>query len=120
MFRRRLSESILSRYLSSPLPPAIVQLVRWVADDHVKLHFASKQLSNPSCDLVAVDKRIGVGLKPFTTIKGLLARTAVSALAIHPRVLGALKPDVAILAGEAFSNRVLAIGAFRAIQTPSR
>ena len=70
-------------------------LVRRVADDHVKLHIASKQLGNPSLDVVGVNERISMGFKPFAAIESLLARAAVLAPAIHPRVLHPLEPDVA-------------------------
>ena len=45
------------------------QLVRRVADDHVELHIASKQLGDPSLDVVGVDERIGVGFEAFATVE---------------------------------------------------
>ena len=72
---------------SSP-SAAIVELVRRVANDHVELHVVSKQLGDPSLDVVGVDERVGVGFKTFAAVEGLLAGSAVLALAIGDFVIG--------------------------------
>jgi hypothetical protein len=87
-------------------------LVRRVANDHVELHIASKQLGHPSLDVVGVDERIGVGFKPFAAVKGALAGAAVLALAINPRVLHALEPDVARVAGKDLAMECLPLACF--------
>ena len=67
-----------------------------------------------------MDERVGVGFELFATVKRLLACAAVLALAVNPRVLGALEPDVAIVAGERLGDGVLALGVLRAIHAPAR
>ena len=49
--------------------PKKSHLVRRVADDHVELHIASKQLGHPSLDVVGVDERVGVGFKPLAPVQ---------------------------------------------------
>ncbi len=77
-----------------------VELIRWIANDHVKLHIASKQLGHPSLDIVGMDQRIGVRFKPLAPVKGGLAGAAIRAPAVVPRVFHPLEPDVAVVAGE--------------------
>ena len=98
---------------------ATSHLVGGITYNHVELHFASKQLGHPSRDVIGVNERIGVGLKPLATVKGLLAGAAILALAINPRVLDALEPDVAVVALEGLGNGVLALGVLCAIHTPA-
>jgi len=79
---------------------ALAKLIWRVTDNHVELHIAPKQLGHPSLDVIGVYERIGVGLKCFTTVVIALIGTAVPTLAINPRVLGTLEPDVAVVDGE--------------------
>src|SRR5207248_1735557 len=90
-------------------------LIRGVADNHVKLHLASKQLGYSSLDVVGMDERIGVGFKPFTTVERLLTYPAKLAFAIDPCVFDPLKPNVTRVAGEASTNRVRTLGVLGAI-----
>ena len=95
-------------------------MIRRVANDHVELHIASKQLGKPSLDVVGVNERIGVGFEVFATIERLLAGAAISAVFTFPGVLGAFEPDVPIIAGERLGDGVLAFGVLRAIHAPPR
>jgi len=88
----------------------IAQLIRRIANDHVELHIASKKLAYASLDVVGVNERIGVGLQTLATVKGLLACAAVLAIATNPHVLGALEPDIAVVAAEGLGDGVLAFG----------
>src|SRR5262245_14346645 len=89
--------------------------IRRIADDHVELHIASKDLGEPSFDVVGVDKRIGMGLEPLFAIKDYSGRTAVLALLVRPYVFHPLEPDVAIFAAKALSNGMLAVCVLRAV-----
>ena len=74
---------------------AIVELVRWIANDDVKLHVASKQLADLSLDVFPMNECVRMCLQAGAPIQSCLTRAAVTALAVLPCVLNALKPNVA-------------------------
>ena len=95
--------------------PAIAQLVRWVANDHVELHVLSKQLGHASCDVVGVDEGIGVAFQIRAPVERGLTCAAERAFAVVPAVLAALKPDMSRFGAKCLGNRMLPIGVFAAI-----
>ena len=68
---------------------------------------ASSKYEKASLDVVGVNECIGVSFKSFSSVECLLARPAVPALAIHPLVLHALEPYVAVIAAEVIGDGVL-------------
>src|SRR5437773_7341989 len=98
----------------------IAELVGRVADDYVELHLASKQLGDPSVDVVGVDECIGMGFKIAPTIKCALAGTAERAAPVLQRVFDALKPDVSVLVRECGCDGVRSICQFRAVDSSTR
>jgi len=67
-----------------------------------------------------MNERIGVGFKSVPTVERLLARSAKLAPASHPCVLHPLEPDITRITGEAFDNRVQAVGVLRAVDAAPR
>ena len=114
-----LHEQIVDRRVVRPTASAS-HLIRRVPDNHVEQHIASKQLGDPSLDVVRVDECVRMGLKPFTTVQRLFARAAVLAPAVHPRVLKSLEPDIPIITRKRLRNRVTALRVLRAIHTAAR
>ena len=100
--------------------PAIVQLIRWISNDDVELHIASKYLGEPSLDVVGVNECVGMGFKTFGPVENGFCSAAKLALVAIPRVFDALEPDVPIVAGEGFGDGVLAGGVLRAIDAAPR
>ena len=82
----------------------------WIADDYVKLHVFSKQLGDPSLDVVGMDECVGMCFLPLAAIHHLLACTAVRAFAVYPGVRQRPEPDIAAVGRESLGNRVFAIG----------
>jgi hypothetical protein len=81
-----------------------IQLIWRVADDYVELHYASKQLGNPSLNIVGMNERISVGFHSLAMVKGFLAGATKAAFAISPGMLGALEPDIATITDKVFSD----------------
>ena len=108
------------RKATDGLATALSKLVRRISHDYVELHVGSKQLGQPSFYVVGVNERIGVGLESVAAVIVSLIGTAILAPAVHPCVLYAREPDVAIVVGKALRNRVRALGMLRAIHAPSR
>jgi len=96
--------------------PPIIHLVRGVPNNYVKLHVGSKQLGDPSLDVVCVYERIGVVFSVFAPIQRRFACSAEFAFAFRiPCMLCPLEPDIPGLIVEAPRHRVLPVGEFRAI-----
>lgn len=100
------------------LPP--LHLIRWIADNNVKLHGASKYLGKPSLDAVGVNKRVSVVLKFYLAVQDRFWCATVPALRALSCVLQPLEPDVPRVVREGFSNGMLAVGALRAIHATPR
>ena len=96
------------------------QLIRWISNDDVELHVASKNLGEPSLDVVGVNERVGVGFQSRRPVENGFARAAILALVAIPSVFEALEPDVAIVAGEGFGDGVFAGGVLGAIHAAPR
>ena len=94
--------------LDPPAPPC--HLIRRVSNDHVELHVASKELGNPSSDVVGVNECVGMVFKSWLTVEDCTRCAAIPALAFRPCVFDALKPYVAGVAGETGGDGVLALG----------
>ena len=60
------------------------KLIRWISDDYVELHVASKYLGQPSFDVVGVNERVGVGFKVFATVENGSCGAAELALGRPP------------------------------------
>ena len=67
-----------------------------------------------------MNERISVVLKLRLTLQDCSWCATELTLGLIPSVFHALKPDVAIVTGEGFGNRVLTLGIFRAIDTSTR
>ena len=63
---------------------------------------------------------VGVGFQSRLPVENGFARAAILALVAIPSVFETLEPDVAIVAGEGFGNRMLAGRVLRAIHTAPR
>src|SRR5580704_1870952 len=96
---------------------ATFHLIRWISDDYVELHIASKNLGEPSLDVVGVNERVGVGFQSCRPVENGFAGSAILALVAVPSVFEALEPDIAIVAGEGFGDGVFASGVLGAIHT---
>src|SRR5262249_4364659 len=76
---RLLDEEVIN-WSSACAIASVIQLIRRIADDDVKLHVVSKQLGDPSFDVIRVNEGISVRLATFAAIKSGLARAAELAL----------------------------------------
>jgi len=64
------------------------------------LHVISKNLSEPSLDVVGGNECAGVSFKSRRPVENGFARAAIGALVVLSRVFDALGPDVPIVVGE--------------------
>ena len=100
---------------------AVVQLIRRVADDYVKLHVTSKNLVDPRLDVVGVNERVSVGFQSFAAIQASsCSRRNIGTCSSSHVCSSPLEPYVARIVLERLCNRVRAVRVFAAIQTAPR
>src|SRR4051794_6971372 len=84
--------------------PAVVQLVGRIADDDVKLHVVSKELGDPSRDVIGMDEGVCVAFAAVAAVERPLTCAAVTtpaaAVTSDPSMAHRLEPDVPILVAE--------------------
>ena len=118
----RLLDELLVDRRRRAFHPSPAELVRRVADDHVELHVVSKQLGDPSLDVVGVDERIGVGFEAFATVIELpLAGAAVTCTCRPPQVCSMRSNQMlpSSLAND-LAMECLPVGVLRAVHAPPR